>query len=125
MAKDTARSEAAADRADASAAAAQVAETNAETSAAHAAADADKAAAVPEPVKKTDEELRRESQDKARQAGRQRAADAFGKYKVTLDDKSGVFEARDANEAWAMFCDANKQWPSPKYSKRQIEKVAA
>jgi len=73
---------------------------------------------------KTPEEIRRDVQAEAKVKARKKAAAAPGKYRVTLGDKSGVYEARDPNEAWAMFCDAHKHWPSPKYSQRQIEKIA-
>lgn len=54
---------------------------------------------------------------------REAAAKAAGKYSVTALGLTSTFEARDANDAWAQFCDAHKTWPSPKYTERQIVKV--
>lgn len=34
------------------------------------------------------------------------------RFLVELNGKAAEFVAFDANEAWAMFCDANKEWPS-------------
>ena len=36
------------------------------------------------------------------------------KFAVTFGDVTKTIEARDANEARALFNDANKSWPSPK-----------
>lgn len=45
------------------------------------------------------------------------------KFKVTLDEKSDVIDAANADEAWAMFCDKHKHWPNPKTCGRTIEQV--
>lgn len=47
-------------------------------------------------------------------------------FKVTWPKQGGEVaqvRARDANEAWAVFCDSKKVWPSPKSAK--VEEVAA
>lgn len=44
-----------------------------------------------------------------------------GFYRVTLGDSSGVVQARDGNEAWALFCDGRKAWPSRKLVKPTVE----
>ena len=43
------------------------------------------------------------------------------RFRVRLGDASEVIEARDANEAWAKFCDGRKSWPSPKVAGRTVE----
>lgn len=53
-------------------------------------------------------------------------ASTAGRYRVTLgnpqlDGKTAVFAARDADEAWALFCDSEKKWPSRKVAKPVIE----
>lgn len=48
------------------------------------------------------------------------AAPAAKRFKVTLGDKSGEYEAANEKEAWALFCDAHKHWPSPKTAGREI-----
>lgn len=49
--------------------------------------------------------------------------DGPGRYRVTMGEHSGEFEARDKNEAWALFCDSISQWPSPKRTDRKIDRV--
>ena len=39
------------------------------------------------------------------------------RFRVTWKDHNGTFTARDESEAWAMFCDSIKTYPSPKCSK--------
>lgn len=55
------------------------------------------------------------------------ASDGPGTYRVTMgsgeDVRTEEVEARDRNEAWAMFCDAMKSWPSPKRVDRKIERI--
>jgi hypothetical protein len=51
------------------------------------------------------------------------ASNGPGRYRVTLGALAGEFDARDRDEAWALFCDEQKHWPSPNYSRRTIEKV--
>lgn len=46
-------------------------------------------------------------------------------YSVSFRDKSLTVEARDEAEAWAKFCDAMKDWPSPKLPGRTIKEVPA
>lgn len=86
-------------------------------------APATAAPAETEAPAKTDEEIRREQMAKGQAAYRERAKAAVGRYRVTLGDESGEYDARDPDEAWAKFCDAHKTWPSPKYSQRKIEKI--
>lgn len=66
-------------------------------------------------------------QQKAREENRKRAAAAVGRYRVTLGEgdqaEVGEYDARNADEAWAMFCDGHKTWPSPKFSQRSVVKV--
>lgn len=54
------------------------------------------------------------------------ATNGPGRYRVTvgnphLDGKTAEIQARDANEAWAVFCDGQKSWPSRKVAKPVIE----
>ena len=55
------------------------------------------------------------------------AADGPGRYRVTLQvGEETLCEEIDAagrSEAWALFCDARKSWPSPKRVDRKIEKI--
>jgi hypothetical protein len=80
--------------------------------------------AVAPAVERTDSDIRREKQSTAKETARERAAAAVGRYRVTVGNLTGEYDARDAREAWAMFCDAHKTWPSPKFTQKTIEKVA-
>jgi hypothetical protein len=51
------------------------------------------------------------------------AVNAKKVFAVSLGDKSGRYSARDADEAWALFCDHHKTYPSPKHPDRKIEEV--
>lgn len=59
----------------------------------------------------------------AKEEQRAKAAELAGTYRVEAMGLSGNYDARDGNEAWAMFCDAHKTWPSPRYTARTITKV--
>ena len=55
------------------------------------------------------------------------ASDGPGKYRVSLqvgeELLSDEVEAASRTDAWALFCDARKSWPSPKRVDRKIEKI--
>lgn len=59
----------------------------------------------------------------AKEEQRAKAAELAGTYRVEALGLSGNYESRDGNEAWAMFCDAHKTWPSPRHTPRMITKV--
>lgn len=54
-------------------------------------------------------------------------SDGPGKYRVTLqageETLTEEIEAASRSEAWALFCDARKSWPSPKRVDRKIERI--
>ena len=50
-------------------------------------------------------------------------ADGHGVYEVQLGELKQTVEADSPNDAWAHFCDAIKQWPSPKRIDRKIRRV--
>lgn len=103
-----------------------MAKKNPAAATAEASSDAEvkEAPVVAEADQVTPEQERADVQRRAKERARERAKAAVGRYRVTLGDVTGEYDARDRNEAWAMFCDAHKHWPSPKYSQRTIEKLA-
>lgn len=44
-------------------------------------------------------------------------------FRVSLGEQSAEIEARDENEAWAVFCDQQKSWPGPKVAGRKVERI--
>lgn len=46
---------------------------------------------------------------------------ALPRFKVTYADKSDEVPANNADEAWALFCDKHKIYPSPKSNPRKVE----
>lgn len=51
------------------------------------------------------------------------AVPALPQFDVTYADKTDRIAARDSDEAWAMFCDKNKVYPSPKSNQRKVVPV--
>lgn len=43
--------------------------------------------------------------------------DELPRWRVSWGEKSDVIRAANKPEAWALFCDAMKTWPSPKTGK--------
>lgn len=41
-------------------------------------------------------------------------APAIRKWFVSVAGRSGLVSAPDKADAWALFCDAEKEWPSPR-----------
>lgn len=51
-------------------------------------------------------------------------APSIKKYRVSVNGKSDVVEAIDERDAWAIYCDAQQSYPSPRASGRVIELVS-
>lgn len=50
------------------------------------------------------------------------AAPRKRRFAVSLGDEQPTTVVADSpNDAWAIFCDARKEWPSPRVSNRKIE----
>ena len=77
------------------------------------------AAAVPPVVEPSIEEPKPSPAQVA--AAAQPRPEELPKFNVSWGEHKAVIRARDSREAWALFCDSIKVWPSPKTGK--VEQV--